>query len=198
MALDRQTSERVYRALKADLLTGALAAGRLNINALVLRHGASATPVREALMRLVGEEFVVVPAAGGFAVARPDPAAMAQLYDLSLIMMLAVVARLPQASLWRSISAPMPTDGDDESVIELFVLLADQVSNHSLAASVMGLQDRICQANAITVPGRPSSTRNEAHGALFAAYCARDRNALERAVTQYHRQRQTEIKQSDQ
>lgn len=58
MTLDRQTSERVYRALKADLLTGALAAGRINISALALRHGASATPVREALMRLVGEDWL--------------------------------------------------------------------------------------------------------------------------------------------
>lgn len=70
MRRDHKLSERVYLELKRDLLAGNLPISRLPISHLALRYHASATPIREALLRLVGEGLVALNPAGGFALPR--------------------------------------------------------------------------------------------------------------------------------
>lgn len=95
MVADHHTSERVYARLKADLLEGAGDHSRLNINILAQRYDASATPVREALLRLVGEGLVEMPSSGGFALPRMNTAFVADCYAFSLDLGILVLKHLP-------------------------------------------------------------------------------------------------------
>lgn len=61
------TSERVFDALKADILSGDLAPGmKLEPHAFAERLASSVTPVRDALHRLAGERLVDLRTSEGF------------------------------------------------------------------------------------------------------------------------------------
>jgi DNA-binding GntR family transcriptional regulator len=82
MAPEPVVQERIYRALKADLRTGALPPGcRIEIQTLADRYGASPTPVREACWRLVGEALLEMHRHGGFRVVALDAARLRSLYE---------------------------------------------------------------------------------------------------------------------
>jgi DNA-binding GntR family transcriptional regulator len=76
-------TEQVYEALKALIINDELAAGeRLVIDQLALRLNVSATPVREALARLAGQDLVVVETYVGYTIApRPSADEIAQLFE---------------------------------------------------------------------------------------------------------------------
>ncbi len=61
MSADHGLSQRAYTSLKLDLIEGRIASGRINIGQLADRYGMSATPVREAMLRLVGEALLDMP-----------------------------------------------------------------------------------------------------------------------------------------
>src|ERR1700740_3321951 len=84
MSVDHGTSERVYGALKSDLLTGRFPPGRLQVSTLQAQYASSATPVREALLRLVGEQLVEMRPTGGFGVEAMSMSRAHELYNLSL------------------------------------------------------------------------------------------------------------------
>ncbi|MBR1248521.1 FCD domain-containing protein [Bradyrhizobium sp. AUGA SZCCT0169] len=63
-------SEVAYQRLRADIVSGALDAGKpLRLEALKQRYGLSFSPLREALMRLQSERLVFSTALRGFSVA---------------------------------------------------------------------------------------------------------------------------------
>jgi len=81
MAADGQIRERVYRAIKQKLIEGELVLDQhLDIRALSSSLTASPTPVKEALVRLVGERLVVAKGKG-FLVARWTAAQLRGLYE---------------------------------------------------------------------------------------------------------------------
>lgn len=74
-------AEDAYRLLRGDLIAGRLSpATRLRSGMLQARYGLGLSPLREALLRLAGEGFVVVEGQRGFAVA---PVSLSELNDLS-------------------------------------------------------------------------------------------------------------------
>src|SRR3546814_9180811 len=83
MGADHGLSERAYAALKLDLVEGELPPGRVRIPHLVGRYQAGATPVREAMLRLVGEGLLIMPVQGGFEVPALDEIAVRHLYEIA-------------------------------------------------------------------------------------------------------------------
>ena len=76
-------SHRAYEYLRRKLISGELPAGaRLSNRQLAQEIGVSFTPVREAINRLASEGLVEYVRGSGAFVKRPDPADIAQIYDL--------------------------------------------------------------------------------------------------------------------
>jgi GntR family transcriptional regulator, carbon starvation induced regulator len=71
--------EKAYRALRADIISGAIEAGQsLRLEYLKQRYGISFSPIREALNRLHSERFVLFNASRGFRLA---PFSIAEMWD---------------------------------------------------------------------------------------------------------------------
>ena len=69
-AAARTLTERAYRALRADILAGALKPeARLGAEALKLRYGIGGSTLREALTRLAGDALATFEGQRGFRVA---------------------------------------------------------------------------------------------------------------------------------
>ncbi len=80
-------AEGVYRALKRDVLTLAMAPGaRLTEADLARRWGVSRVPVREACQRLRQEGLIEVSPSRGFAVARLTVKEIADAFDLRVVL----------------------------------------------------------------------------------------------------------------
>jgi DNA-binding transcriptional MocR family regulator len=81
MAPETATHDRIYRAIRADMIDGDLQPGsRIEIQSIADRCGASVTPVREALYRLIGEQLIEAHTDGGFQLALFDFHGLANLY----------------------------------------------------------------------------------------------------------------------
>lgn len=78
---DKTLADVAYRMLRADLIAGRLTPGaRMRTNELQARYGLGLSPLREALLRLASEGFVVAEGQRGFAVA---PVSLTELADLT-------------------------------------------------------------------------------------------------------------------
>lgn len=141
MVGDHHTSERVHARLKADLLAGHDDAARLNINALAQRYDTSATPVREALLRLVGEGLVEMPDTGGFVLPRVDLARAREYYEFSLALALFVTNRLPS----QPPSLPIDLTGSQLRlpIDALLRVLARRAGNDVMTIALESLNDRM-------------------------------------------------------
>lgn len=88
--------ERVYRALRADLMAGAYPSGeKLSEPRLAKRYGASRTPVREALARLAADGLVTREE-GGLYPYRPRFDELGGLYELRITLELRGIARVSE------------------------------------------------------------------------------------------------------
>jgi len=78
---DLPAHERVYRGLRARILTGEMAPGEsLTLRGLAESLGVSMTPAREAVRRLVAERALEMTASGRISVPVPDMARLAELF----------------------------------------------------------------------------------------------------------------------
>jgi DNA-binding FadR family transcriptional regulator len=141
MAPDHQTSERVYRALKEDLLEGVLGLGRFAIPTLERRYNASATPVREALLRLVGERLVDLRSTGGFAAWQAEEIEARHLYEFEQRLLIAALG-------WQAPRQPVAERNSYESrltppVDALFRTLAESTRNSLMISTMESLNDRL-------------------------------------------------------
>jgi GntR family carbon starvation induced transcriptional regulator len=74
-------TEQLEEALRIDILTGTLTPGtRIRANVLAERYGVSATPLREALQRLAGENLIELDPRLGASVARMSEAELRDIY----------------------------------------------------------------------------------------------------------------------
>lgn len=142
MSPDHLTSDRVYRTMKSDILSGSLN-GRVNLPALVLRYASSATPIRESLLRLVGERLVDLHPRGGFGVRGLSRHSIDDLYQSNLRLVTLGVAWA--ISLGRnSVSfeaepagrLPFPTD-------DLFLSLAGSTASDTYVHLMGSMNDRM-------------------------------------------------------
>lgn len=185
MTADHETSERVYTALKADLLAGGFAPGRLQITLLETRYSASATPVREALLRLVGEGLVEMRSTGGFACPSLDEQDVRDLYEASLRLTLLAVA-------WRSASGAAegaaPSGRDLEPPIDVLLAgLARGADNPVFSAIIESINDRMCRIRQVEQWELGGLNREFAN--LDVLVRTGPEAKLRRAVHGYHRRR---------
>ncbi len=141
MPADHEMSDRVYAALKRDLVDGDLGYGRLRIGAFHDRYLSSATPVREALLRLVGEGILEMPTTGGFVQPVLTESKVRDLYGATQLLVLAAFG-------WEAGGA-LPIGAPDENgnlippIDRLFEEVVARTGNHVLLVNVRSLNDRM-------------------------------------------------------
>jgi DNA-binding GntR family transcriptional regulator len=75
-------SDRIRQAIEREIISGALGPGtRLDEDSLAARHGASRTPVREALQRLASQGLIELRAHAGAFVAIPTVVELAEMFE---------------------------------------------------------------------------------------------------------------------
>lgn len=186
MGADHGLSERAYAALKLDLVEGELPPGRVRIPHLVGRYQAGATPVREAMLRLVGEGLLIMPVQGGFEVPALDEIAVRHLYEIAQCTILdAAACQIGAAS-------PLAFDERDDAdrappIERLFEFLAVRTGNPFFLARVRGLNDQMRR-----IRRAEESRLNGLHGefaALLGQIRRDERPSVRRSLIAYHKRR---------
>ena len=186
------TFDRVFVALKAQLIAGRLAPGdHLEPTAIGESLFASITPVRDALHRLVGERIVEAPRNDGFRVPAPTEAELRDLYgwngrllDLALARQVTTVAQ-PQPEAGRDRSGTVEATG------QLFRLIARRSASLEHEAAVATLNDRL-GAMRHAEPHVFEDVEEELKQ-LSRAFATRDWPRLRRALAVYHRRRRQSV-----
>lgn len=186
MSADHGLSERAYTSLKFDLVEGRLTPGRVHIGKLADRYGMSATPIREAMLRLVGEALLEMPAAGGFEIPVLNETKVRHLYALSQYVMLTAVScrsgLLAAHDIGeRCISDPLPP------IERLFDSLAQASQNTPLMFFVQNLNDQMRRIRRAE-EGKLSGLERE-FGALLRQCEHGSKQSVRRSVIAYHRRR---------
>ncbi|SNS88002.1 transcriptional regulator, GntR family [Sphingomonas laterariae] len=181
------TMERIYEVLKAQILTGTLAAGRrLDPARLAPELHASTTPVRDALQRLVGERLVETWPHEGFHVPILTEPSLRDLYAWNLD-----VARLILGTRRMPLIDPPPGRQIDGGAADLtagfFLRIGLLSANFEHRHAIAGINDRL--ATARRIEPELFADHDSELAALDAALAARDRPTLQRELIRYHRRR---------
>ncbi len=194
---DANRSREIYDALRGRILGFAYPPGhRLTEEALCAEFRVSRSPVREVLGMLVENGLVEKKARAGYSVRRLDLREIHELYDVRLVLELAVVERICERGMdpeelarleryWRGLLGALPAMAEgladaDESFHEV---LARAAGNGVLERLLEYVDQRIHFARQadITNPERLRTTC-EHHLAILAAIAARDGRGAADAV----------------
>ena len=185
------TFDRVYPALKEQLMSGRFAPGdHLEPAAIGKDLNSSITPVRDALHRLVGERLVEVPRNDGFRVPSPTEAELRDLYRWSGQLLDQALRRRPSAP---GAGAPnggaevVAHDSADWTAADLFRHIARESGNPELEAAVENVSDRLAALRAVEARLFPDLAEELA--ALRDLLGEPDTGPLRRALGTYHRRR---------
>ena len=144
------TGERVYRAVKAEVLAAGFAPGvRIEAVQLAQRHMASITPVRAALHRLVGEGLVDARAGDGFYAPLVTEAGLRDLYAWNgQIILLACQlpghrAHLPPAGAAVAGFDPDPLQDIPTATAAVFAAVGARSGNEYCGQAIGQLNDRL-------------------------------------------------------
>lgn len=179
--------ERVYDALKLEILAGIRASGqRLDPARLAPELHASTTPVRDALHRLVGERLVANWPQEGFHVPIRTEPGLRDLYAWNLDLMRLVLGTARGRPL---VEPPRlePGGQDGEAIAELFSRLGQLSPNFEHRNAIASINDRLAPARRIEI------LLFDDHAAEFAQLDASltegDRAQLQHHLIRYHRRR---------
>ncbi len=181
------TGERIYLSIKSYLLSeSALRPGeRIDVPNLARRFGASATPVRAALHRLVGERLLASHQGEGFSMPRITEPDLSDLYQWNVALLInaaRTVATEPPIS-----ATPPDPDQPIQALEDLFARLAARSANVEVEWAMSGANDRLHRARCVElelVPEFSAETlelRALAHEGASAA--------LRQGLVAYHRRR---------
>lgn len=139
------TSERVYDALKSHLLGGRILPGeRIEPVSYAKALETSATPVRDALHRLVGEYLIEMRPAEGFLVPAMSNSGLGSLYTWHFEIMRLALRRWP-----RDLRAQLPNvdgSGYADRARRLFTMLAVYSGDVELVRQTAAASDRLSTA----------------------------------------------------
>ena len=193
MSPDANAHNRIYRALKGRLAAGHYPPGlRLDIQRVADEYRSSATPVREVLMRLVGEGLVEAQVQGGFRAAHLDAPALAGLYSWNAIILggafnLIVATEtelLPESSALTSLAT---AEGCAATIASLFAVIAQASGNEDIVKAVSLVSTRLSFVR-LAEPTVLKMVPKEIQGLLRFASC-NDLPALRRRIVAYHQRR---------
>lgn len=180
------TSERVFDALKRDILSGNVAPGqKLEPAALAERVNSSVTPVRDALHRLAGEGLVEMRASDGFHLPFVTEPGLRDLYSWNAELLRMLV------HAWPKRRAPIKADALPADIgratATFFELFAGSSSNREHVHQVEIANDRLATAR---IAERRAFPNLEAELRAMAAAFDNDGPAdLLKLVAAYHRRR---------
>jgi DNA-binding GntR family transcriptional regulator len=203
--MDEPRTEAVYRRLKEMAVDFRLRPGaRLNEGALARDLGASRTPLREALNRLVAEGLVTFQPGRGFCCRSLDAETVFGLYELRAVLEAAAVrlacARATEDGLAR-LEAVLAAQADTagRSVREVtagdeafHIAIAGLSGNAELLRQLQGINDRIRYIRWIDMQSRVGTTKGE-HRAIMAAIRARDADRAEAAMRSHIAKRMDQV-----
>lgn len=185
------TAERVYDALKQAIMERAFRPGeRLDPAVLADELAASATPVREALDRLVGEDLVESRTGSGFFLPALDEPGLRDMYAWSSELLALALRGWARENDTAASERSEKTD-DQPSVAQrtarLFAAIAERSSNREHTRAVTRLSARIHAVR--TVEPLVLATDTHELEPIEAALKAGDRAALRQSIAAYHRRR---------
>lgn len=194
----RALSEESASYVRALIMSGELREGEfVRLDRIAVELGISVTPVREGLLLLRGEGFVVLEPRRGFLVAPLSPEDVADLFLVQATLAGELAARAAehvsdadldaldevQDALARAVQT-----GDSETVVRLNHLLHRSVNHHARSPKLtwfLGLSVRYVPARFFTsIEGWEQASVHD-HAALLAALRARD-GAAARAAMEDH------------
>ncbi len=181
--------ETVYLGIKQELSNGTLLPGqRVDITALCERYGASKSPVRNVLNRLVGEGLLEVQAHDGFYRPRVTEQKLRDLYMWNQQVLLLALENAFALDAVPAASAIDPTDDDLVTRTEtLFVAVAKLGGNSELRRAIESINDRLRpirrQKDGVFL-GRPAELAG-----LTDAWLTADMPALKQQILTYHQVR---------
>lgn len=180
------TAERVYGALKAQILANGFAPGtRLDPGLLANELASSVTPVREALHVLTGERLVETRPADGFHVPNVTVPDLEDRYAASAEILLLSLRRrtTPQARIGSRV------DGRDSAsanrVAAIFAGIAARSVNAEHLRLICAIGDRLHAARSV----EPQVLDGVADELAAIEAVADDVSALRPAIMAYHRRR---------
>lgn len=143
------TMARVYEALKTRVLAGAFAPGeRIDPTRLAVELHASATPIRDALWRLVGERLVESWAQEGFRQPLLTESGLRNLYAWNEDVLRVVLRALERGHTTLS---PHLLDATDDPA-QIFAWLASFSPNVEHQVAMTGLTERLQLVRALETP----------------------------------------------
>lgn len=183
------TTERVYETLKWQIMRGERSPGeRLDPARLARELAASATPVRDALNRLLGERLVHSRVHEGFRAPVLTETALRDLYGWSLTLAATALRASGRTGLPES-AAPVAMSGADlaEQVAVLFDAIAAASGSKEHRLAMRQTSDRLHAARRIEPRVIVSSPREVE--AMWLAWEAGAMDELRRLIGPYHRRR---------
>lgn len=192
MAPEPITADYIYRRIRHEIVGGAFAPGAmLKLTRLTDQFGASATPVRDALHRLVGERLVVLLPGGGFRVRPLDADLLAGLYrwhghliQITLERPLPESARKGLGALKHEALEPGQVAAASE---RLFGILASVPQNEELEQAVAAASHALARARALEHRLLPDVVGEFSQ--LLATIDRAPIGAARRAMARYHQER---------
>lgn len=192
MAPEPITADYIYRRIRHEIVGGAFAPGTmLKLTRLTDQFGASATPVRDALNRLVGERLVILLPGGGFRVRPLDADRLAGLYRWhGYLIQIALDRPLPESAR-EGLGALKHEALEPGQVVaasqRLFDILASVPQNEELAQAVAAVSRALARARALEHRLLPDVVGEFSQ--LLATIDRKQIGAARRAMARYHRQR---------
>ena len=181
------TGERVYLSIKTYLLSGSVLrpSERIDVQDLSRRFGASATPVRAALHRMVGERLLLSHQGEGFSMPRSTEPDLSDLYQWNLALVVNA-ARTGAAEPAITVEPPEP-DQPIRALEDLFARLAARSGNIEVEWAVAGANDRLHRARCVELEIIPEFRDEtlELRGLASDGPSA----SLRQALVGYHRRR---------
>lgn len=200
------SADRVYTAVREALIAWRLAPGsRVNEVSLARELGASRTPLREALNRLVAEGFLTFARDRGFFCRQLDPRNIFELYQLRAVLEVeatrlaceqATASELQALAAFLTATGPEPKGRADEELVELDEYFHNRVMalarNEEMSKVLANINARIRFVRWIDMAARRKRTQGE-HQAIVAAMQERDAATATRLMQSHIARRMDEI-----
>jgi DNA-binding FadR family transcriptional regulator len=181
------TFDRVYPRIRTRILKGWWRPGeRIDVAALADELGASITPVRDALYRLVGERLIVLGVSEGFAAPGLTEPGLRDRYHWSQMLVLLALGSRP-TSAFELVKPPQDSVDLETWPARLFRDLAAATAQSALVVAMDSVGDQLAHARVIEVQ-LGIATLDEL-SALFSEVRNGTAAARRRAISRYHRRR---------
>jgi len=180
------TADRVYDALKRQLLSGAVLPGeKLDPTRFAEALNSSVTPVRDALHRLAGERLVESRPSEGFHLPIATEPGLRDLYLWNGALLKLMVRTWPRDGATRVVTH-LPADLE-RAPVALFDAFAARAGNGEMSAQLDSANDRLATARA--AERRVLADQETELRAFAVAADNAPAAAILRLVTAYHRRR---------